>query len=231
MASSRKSYVGKNKNIEDRSFESQEKNLLKPFILSTEWLKNLNNFEMLEEEVFKEFLMPNSSRKWREGTSKNSFNYLLLDPRMTKDLPRRTATLNLTEKWTSFLTTIFYIGKGKRSRPYAHLYEAYKIWKSNDYSKINNKIQRILDIWHENKGIVVLHVFQNTIPVEAYTREAVMIDALGTKQLCNYKNGQYYDVITTWPAKEKIKLGRYLLFKTMKIFLLEGERQIFPADL
>ena len=28
-------------------------------------------------------------RKWREGNSKMSFNYLLLDPRTTKNLPAR----------------------------------------------------------------------------------------------------------------------------------------------
>lgn len=41
------------------------------------------------------------------------------------------------------------------------------------------KVRRILDIWSEGQGVVSLHVFQNVIPVEAYTREAAMIDGLG----------------------------------------------------
>lgn len=42
----------------------------------------------LEFDMFKVF--ENSvDRKWREGNSKTSFNYLLLDPRTTKNLPAR----------------------------------------------------------------------------------------------------------------------------------------------
>lgn len=43
----------------------------------------------------------------------------------------------------------------------------------------SDKVKQIRDIWHAGLGVVTLHVFQNTIPVEAYTREAAMILALG----------------------------------------------------
>ena len=43
----------------------------------------------------------------------------------------------------------------------------------------NAKIQQIQDIWAAGLGVVSLHIFQSVIPVEAYTREACMIDALG----------------------------------------------------
>ena len=43
----------------------------------------------------------------------------------------------------------------------------------------NPKIQQIQDIWAAGLGVVSLHIFQSVIPVEAYTREACMIDALG----------------------------------------------------
>ena len=43
----------------------------------------------------------------------------------------------------------------------------------------NPKIQQIKDIWAAGLGVVSLHIFQSVIPVEAYTREACMIDALG----------------------------------------------------
>ena len=45
------------------------------------------------------------------------------------------------------------------------------------------KVQQILDIWTAGLGVVSLHVFQNVIPEEAYTREACMIDALGMAYL------------------------------------------------
>ena len=40
-------------------------------------------------------------------------------------------------------------------------------------------MQRILEIWRAGLGVVSLHVFQNVIASEAFTREACMIDALG----------------------------------------------------
>ena len=210
----------------------REKELIKSSLLSIDWIKNLDDYDAIEQKVFLEFATPNPSRKWREGTSKSSFNYLLLDPRITKDLPRRAGDLTLTEKWETFLSAIFYVGKGKRSRPYAHLYDAFKIWVAHEQKNINNvKIQRILDIWNEGKGVVVLHVFHNTIPVEAFTREAMMIEVLGTQKLGNCKFGDYYGVVATWRSKNKCELGRYLLFKAMQILLLEGERQIFPDNL
>ena len=43
----------------------------------------------------------------------------------------------------------------------------------------SRKIKQIINIWKENCGVVSLHVFQNTIPCEAYTREASMIDSMG----------------------------------------------------
>ncbi|XP_014219954.1 uncharacterized protein LOC106647899 [Copidosoma floridanum] len=209
----------------------REKDHLRPMLVSIDWVQRVNEYEELERKVFLEFSNPHPSRKWREGTSKSSFNYLLLDPRITKDLPRRAASMSLSEKWETFLSAIFYVGKGKQSRPYAHLYEAFKLWVCRGRSKTNNsKLQRILDIWDEGKGVVMLRVFQNTIPVEAYTREAAMIEVLSTNKLGNCKSGDYYGVVATWRAKEKCELGRYMLFKAMQILLLEGERQIFPDN-
>ena len=43
----------------------------------------------------------------------------------------------------------------------------------------NAKVEQIRAIWKDGLGVVTLHAFQSTIPVEAYTREACMILALG----------------------------------------------------
>ena len=45
--------------------------------------------------------------------------------------------------------------------------------------KVSEKLKRIQEIWTSGFGVVILHVFLSVIPVEAYTREAVMIDAIG----------------------------------------------------
>ncbi|XP_014610825.1 PREDICTED: ankyrin-3-like isoform X2 [Polistes canadensis] len=173
----------------------------------------------------------NPSRRWREGTAKTSFNYLLLDPRVTQDLPHRALQLTQSEVWMTFLSSIFYVGKGKRSRPYAHLYDAFNMWVSKEQYLLNTKIKHILDIWNDGYGVICLHVFQNTIPVEAYTREAIMIDTLGIEHLTNCKSGEYYGIISTWSQRDKCRFGRYLLYKALQILLHEGERQLFPENL
>lgn len=65
-------------------------------------------------------------------TEKSSFNYLLLDPRVTQNLPLRSKKMAYEDIFHTFVAAVFYVGKGKRSRPYAHLYEAaYKSKVSN----------------------------------------------------------------------------------------------------
>lgn len=53
------------------------------------------------------------------------------------------------------------------------------------FYQVSVKVQQILDIWKEGLGVVSLHCFQSVIPVEAYTREACMVDAMG--MLCTFQ--------------------------------------------
>ncbi|GJQ80182.1 hypothetical protein Trydic_g23759 [Trypoxylus dichotomus] len=195
------------------------------------WCQNLFQHQHLEETVKQQFANPDPSRRWRGGTAKSSFTYLLLDPRITQNLPHRYDQLQKSEVWSAFLSAIFYVGKGKRSRPFQHLYEAAKSYNKSDFNANNEKIRKILDIWKDNHGVVCLHIFQNVIPVEAYTREASMISALNLENITNIKGGEFYGVSATWSQKQKNLLGIHLLYKAMKIFLHEGERQIFLADI
>ncbi|XP_018378176.1 PREDICTED: uncharacterized protein LOC108770914 isoform X2 [Trachymyrmex cornetzi] len=102
---------------------------IKSYLELGDWLNHLDTYRSMEKQVFQEFVSPDPSRRWREGTSKTSFTYLLLDPRITQDLPNRSVHLTESEVWSIFLNAIFYIGKGKRSRPYSHLYDAFKMWR------------------------------------------------------------------------------------------------------
>nr|KAG5705911.1 hypothetical protein BaRGS_030801 [Batillaria attramentaria] len=97
--------------------------------------------------------------------------------------------------------------------------------------KLSRKVQRILNIWSSGHGVVSLHCFQNVIPVEAYTREACMVDAMGRGHLTNVKRGDYYGVASTWPGARRRAVGALLLWKAFHIFLCEGERQICPDDM
>ncbi|XP_045215275.2 uncharacterized protein LOC123565473 [Mercenaria mercenaria] len=193
---------------------------------------NLDMSEMpnLETKMVAAFQNPDRLRRWREGTLKSSFNYILLDPRITKNLPNRAVNMSDQDVFQTFISATFYIGKGKRARPYCHLYEAIKQQKKNG-SKMSKKVEKILEIWSCGMGVVSLHCFQSVIPVEAYTREACMIDAIGLKQITNQKKGDYYGVSVTFSMKERRKMGVYLLKKALQIFLAEGERQIAPLDI
>ncbi|KAJ4435497.1 hypothetical protein ANN_18113 [Periplaneta americana] len=196
-----------------------------------DWQKKLVDYLALEKEVANQFSKPEASRRWREGVVKSSFTYLLLDPRITDNLPCRTDILTQSEIWSTFLSSIFYVGKGKRSRPYSHLYQAYSVWKNKTTKIMDKKVHYIIDIWNADMGVVCLHVFQNVIPVEAYTREAAMIDAIGLHNLKNMKSGEYYGVAATWTSHQKKMLGTFLLYRAMCIFFYEGERQLRPGDI
>ncbi|XP_032902675.1 ankyrin repeat and LEM domain-containing protein 1 isoform X1 [Amblyraja radiata] len=182
-----------------------------------------------EMALVQQFDQPDPSRKWREGLVKSSFNYLLLDPRVTRNLPIRCHSLGSAECFRTFVSAIFYVGKGKRARPYCHLYEALTHFK-HDSRKMNSRLQHIVEIWGSGCGVISLHCFQGVIPAEAYTREACMVDALGLEMLTNRKRGNYYGVATTWSQRRRRQLGVLMLRRAMDIFLAEGERQLRPAD-
>ncbi|XP_042205198.1 ankyrin repeat and LEM domain-containing protein 1-like [Homarus americanus] len=190
---------------------------------------NCESWASLERVMSAPFCQPDPTRHWRNGTNKTCFNYLLLDPRITQDLPLRGSVMDEVERLRCFIAAIFYIGKGSRGRPYSHLYEAMK--KQDDGKQQSEKIDRIRDIWAEGVGVVSLHVFQNTIAVEAWTREAAMISAIGLENLCNTIQGTFYGLPSTWRLAERRQLGTHLLRRTLNIFMQEGERQLRPTDL
>uniref|UniRef100_A0A8C0IMG4 Ankyrin repeat and LEM domain containing 1 n=1 Tax=Chelonoidis abingdonii TaxID=106734 RepID=A0A8C0IMG4_CHEAB len=182
-----------------------------------------------EMALSRQFDQPDKNRKWREGVLKSSFNYLLLDPRVTQNLPFRCHRLSQADCFRTFISAVFYVGKGKRSRPYSHLYQALTHYKGGK-KQACPKVQHILDIWAGGQGVISVHCFQNVIPVEAYTREACLVDAIGT-MLTNQKKGNYYGVVASWPMKRRRCLGIHMLHRAMQIFLAEGERQLRPADI
>nr|XP_012143342.1 PREDICTED: uncharacterized protein LOC100879967 isoform X1 [Megachile rotundata]XP_012143343.1 PREDICTED: uncharacterized protein LOC100879967 isoform X1 [Megachile rotundata]XP_012143344.1 PREDICTED: uncharacterized protein LOC100879967 isoform X1 [Megachile rotundata]XP_012143345.1 PREDICTED: uncharacterized protein LOC100879967 isoform X1 [Megachile rotundata] len=200
------------------------------FLRYGSWVNDLQMYKAMEKQIFEEYSAASPSRGWRGGINKDNFTYLLLDPRITNNLYMCADNLPEDTVWYEFFSAVFYIGKGKRNRPFSHLKDAYRAWVSRDDSD-DAKIQHILDIWNEKYGVICLQVFQNCSTEEALTREAFMIDAIKVERLKNCINGTYYGKAKTWSMKEKRKFGRYLLYKAMQIYLNEGERQIFPYNL
>lgn len=102
----------------------------------------------LDRLLVTHFTCPDPLKPWREGSTfqftiilnyfsnvfllislglaKKSFNYLLLDPRVTHNLPLN-ETQDQQKLFKRFVSSIFYIGKGKQTRPHEHLYEAIKL--------------------------------------------------------------------------------------------------------
>lgn len=95
----------------------------------TNWVETLSKWSYLEKELREHFLDTSFSSTWRTGTAKTSFNYLLLDPRISNNLPARCEDMDLIDVWRTFIRSIFYIGKGTRARQYEHLHEALSIWR------------------------------------------------------------------------------------------------------
>lgn len=93
------------------------------------------------------------------------------------------------------------------------------------------KLERIIEIWRANKGVICLPVFHNITPIEAYTREAAMIDCLGVENLTNIKRGDYYGISKSWTMRDRKRLGVLLLYKAMQVFMVEGESQLRPNDI
>ncbi|XP_048198483.1 ankyrin repeat and LEM domain-containing protein 1 isoform X2 [Perognathus longimembris pacificus] len=183
-----------------------------------------------EDSLAQQFERPDPTKRWRKGTVKSSFTYLLLDPRETRDLPARAFSLTPAERLQTFVRAIFYVGKGTRARPDVHLWEALGYW-GQPRKQACPKVRQILDIWDSGRGVVSLHCFQHVVAVEAYTREACLLDALGIQRLTNQKQGHYYGVVASWSPARRRRLGVHLLHRALLIFLAEGERELRPQDI
>lgn len=75
-------------------------------------MQDLSVYADLETKARADFA--NSNKKWREGTAKTSFTYLLLDPRLTENLPAKAGKQSQHASWVTFVNSIFYVGKGKK---------------------------------------------------------------------------------------------------------------------
>lgn len=172
-----------------------------------------------------------------------------------RSLPNGHLELINSQLFASFILSIFYVGKGNSSRAYQHFYEAFRkseesshlISKQTSKQTLNlvtgeqvpssffarnqqapsicPKTQRILDIWSKNRGPVSLHCFTGISSNEAFTREALMIEALSLTNLTNKICGQYRCDLKM-NLRQKNILGTYLLFKAFTILLINGERQV-----
>lgn len=128
---------------------------LEKTFVSEKHFQDIQTYRVLEEEMCRSFEKL-TRRKWREGNNKTSFNYLLLDPRISSNLPKRAREMEDLDSWKCFLSSIFYIGKGKRSRPYAHLHKAVSFWEKKTHFA-DKKVSDNLNILNKeyNKDLLI----------------------------------------------------------------------------
>ncbi|OTF76739.1 hypothetical protein BLA29_002589 [Euroglyphus maynei] len=187
----------------------------------------------------------NGRKKLTIKSDQTYFVYLLLDPSITKNLPAQVnlllrtcdQTLNddSTEQFSTvindyrlfyqFISSIFYVGKGKNDRPYQHFIDAHRERIEPKKLDIQPKIRRIWSIWDRGLGPISLHDCQGITSDEAQTREALIIETLGLFNLTNQIAGTYRQQLRL-NQRQKSLLGTYLLYKFFIMYLLAGERQI-----
>lgn len=196
-----------------------------------ELVNNIEEYKDLEQTAFKQFEKSEPFIPCACGRNTNSFkfvNYLLIDPRKyDKNLK------TLEDLWKSFLSAIFYVGKGKGERPYNHVRDAIRV-RGRQYSDVgtNSKLQRIMNIWDAKKAVIILWLFLDKAEEEALTREALMIDTIRLRKLCNRNHGIYYGEASEWRTKKKLKLGMYLIYQAFLEFCKvdESQLEIPPPD-
>lgn len=185
---------------------------------------------------------------------KQFFNYILIDPRISQNLPEQAVEASDSDTsrarslspetfdarhtmgkvnrkfnpklFTKFIESIFYIGKGQKKRDLMHLYDALADRDSITKMKIN----RIRSIWNDGYGVVSLHLFHNITSKEALTREALMIETIGLNNLTNLLKGTIQFKLGWTEHKLKL-LGALLLHRAYTQLLNEGERQLKREDL
>lgn len=208
---------------------------LEKTILEKKWFLKIQEAHKFEKEMV-EFFNANLGAMERKAHLKQSFIYMLIDPRISKNLPKASKHLRQHETWKRFISSIFYVGKGKSTRPHGHLHEALCSFGEHGNLKESNlkrrslKTERIVDIWKSGNGVVCLHVFNNLLEAEALTREAALIETLSLKHLTNQRSGTFYGPVRMWPVQCKRKLGALILLKALQVYLAEGESQLLPMN-
>lgn len=170
--------------------------------------------------------------------SKSFYNYLLLDPKITKKANfsgthLKSDIIKNPEKFEAFLKSIFYIGKGCGKRPIQHLVDAKEKYGSGRkvLTGFGEKLDRILNIWSSGLGVIVVSVFHHSSEREANVNEASMIDAVGLVELSNIKKGSYAGTLTsTWSQKSKNQLGTFLLYKAFCAFTVSEHKSFHAQD-
>jgi len=191
---------------------------------------------------------------------KQFFNYILIDPRISRNLPEQALEANDSDTSYAQLSSpeggdyhqtpkpkqvMRRVNRGFNVKLFTQFIESIfyigKGQKKRDLDHLfdaladresitKSKIERIRSIWSDGYGVVSLHLFHNITSKEALTREALMIETVGLSNLTNLLNGTVQFTLG-WNEHKRKLLGALLLHRAYNQLLNEGERQLKRQDL
>ena len=214
-----------------------------PFLAAEEWEMARRWRNLSEEEI-------NLHIDFELGL-KTSHTYLLLDPEVSNNMPRKQYAIPLQEAWRTWISSIFYVGKGSRSsRPFEHLYRAAEIYaerqvpnedaapgpsrntyRNRYYRNIDPKTERIISLWSRGRGPVIIRFSQDVMRQEALSRESIIIQSIGLENLIQEKYEQVYGPARQWENSRIQRLGCFLLYLGFQVYMAEGEKEVLHVDL
>uniref|UniRef100_A0A183BKB7 LEM domain-containing protein n=1 Tax=Globodera pallida TaxID=36090 RepID=A0A183BKB7_GLOPA len=161
------------------------------------------------------------------------FCYLLIDPSVLRPSAASPSSSEVVPPLRRFLSAVFYVGKGKRSRPLQHLVQASKCrdFATAKPSEQSEKLKRILTLWDRGEGVISQQLFCNIHSAEAHVREGAMIDAIGVDNLTNIVRGSFPGLAARWSRTQIAEFGAFLLREAHAIFKHERCRPILETDL
>lgn len=80
-------------------------------------LPDHSHYQQIEKKLFSDLNVESFTKR----TTRNCFNYLLIDPRVSRQISTKVSDM---DKFRVFVEAIFYIGKGQKDRPLQHLQDA-----------------------------------------------------------------------------------------------------------
>lgn len=207
-------------------------------------------------DLEREFLQLSDTKDYHGP--KQFFNYILIDPRISKNLSEQAMELSdsdtsgnhpspkfennnnakpkhvmnkVNRKFNPKLFSIFLesIFYIGKGQKKRDLMHLYDALADRN-SITQKKIDRIRSIWDDGYGVVSLHLFHNITSKEALTREALMIETIGLPNLTNLLRGTIQFRLG-WNEHKRKLLGALLLHRAYSQLLNEGERQLRREDL
>ncbi|CAD6197610.1 unnamed protein product [Caenorhabditis auriculariae] len=171
----------------------------------------------------------NTDQKVRERFCRRAgeaFVYLLMDPKILgSDLSKAT--------FQNFIDSIFYVGKGCKLRPLAHMCETKQLRDQNS-TLLNQqkKLLKISSIWDAGMGVAKMEIGHGMTNEEAHIRESALIEAIMLRNLTNIKKGHHS--ITRryrYSKTEQAEFGSFILYNALKVLRAQEVRLIYPEGL